>query len=295
MRPVCVMPCGKPQAMQLTDSQRQTLASLADEMDMYLAASEDEPYAPSITKDPVTFGKLTKLESRMETDFKRYFKDLAPRLTDAVSWATYRRKVADDDADPMIKVAMETIEQDEKLLIKVAFDFFAEAELIGIQAGVVNYNIPVDFQSLQQVIQRQAIRYSNKFVSDISDTTRSQLRQALRLSIDLGETVDEAQARVAKVIDNPVRARMIARTEPVNSYGRGILVFGENTGAKKKVIDAVIDDRTSQICLELQRKYGQQSQAIDIKKPYTWAANGGGSKTEPGFHVKCRTGHYLLY
>lgn len=277
----------------LNDSQRQTLSGLANEIDVYIKASEGEDYAGSIKADPVTFDKLLKLEARAERTYAAYYKDLAPRLADSVNWSQYRLRQADDD--PMVTAAAQLIEDDKKILVELSFAFFEEAETLGAQAASTINKIPYDFQTFQQVIQRQAIRYSNKLVTDIDNTTLKQLRQALRTSLDLKETADQAAGRVIQIINNPVRAHMIAHTEPVNVYGRGVVVFGQNTGAKKKIWDSVIDDRTSKICIELQDKYGTQDKAQDISKKYTWSAAGGGSTMQPGAHVLCRSGHWLLY
>lgn len=280
--------------VRLSDSQRQTLGTLASEIDRYIQAAEGEEYADSITADPRTFKQLLQVENRAERTYRAYLKDLAPRLADAVNWSEYRRKSAAED-DPMVSAAAQLIDNDTKVLIEISFAFFEEAENLGAQAAGTINKIPLDFQTIQQVVQRQAIRYSGKFVSGIDATTLKQLQQALRTSLDLKETVDQAHARVIEIIDNPVRAHMIARTEPVNMYGRGVVVFGENTGAKKKIWDSVIDNRTSKICIELQDKYGTQEKAQDIGKKYTWSAAGGGSTMQPGAHVLCRSGHWLLY
>lgn len=281
----------------LTPSQQQEINELHSDIRHYVEAADSEAYADSITKDMPTFKRLIQCEAKTEREFGKYFDTLGRRIATVINWTAYNRLVKASDTEAMIKVALTLIEGDKTLLVSLGFNMFEEASTIGVDAAVANYNIPVKYEALQTKIKRQAIRYSNDLVKQVNSTTRDILRTNLRTSIELGENINDATDRIMNTLNDPkgTRAYRIARTEPVNSYGRGTLLFGQETGAKGKVADVVLDDRTSLICKEIHAKYGGQKQAIPLSRPYTWQVAGGGSKDTPGFHVLCRTGHHLIY
>jgi hypothetical protein len=272
------------------------LAQALAELDGLIQAAEGETYAKSIRRDAPTFDRLVKLENRMQREFRAYFKALAPLVVDRINWNAYRRITAADE-DQIIQIAIQMLEDQRKVLLSVTFPFFDESLHIGADAASNINHVPYDGTSLEKLIQRQAIRYSNQFVKQVDTRTRDLLKHNLRTSIDLGEDVSTATKRIMETLgdENGIRARAIARTEPVNAYGRGIHLFGDQTGASGKVLDVVNDSRISPICAELHQKYGSQEKAIPLNKLFKWSAGGGGSKSEPGFHVHCRTGIWLVY
>lgn len=271
------------------------LGSLYFELDAYIQAAEGEGYPDSITQDTKAFNKLVKLERAMQKDLAVYFKTFAnQRVARLIDWGEYRirRRKA---AELVVEVNAAAFEDEQKILLNVLFDYIVEGEGIAANASSTFYNVPIDELNLQAAIQREARQYSNRLVTNINKTTRAALQSNLNASIDLGEDIDMASKRIAQRIGDPQRAVTIARTESVNSYGQGVNTFGKTTGAKGKVADVVQDERTSPICKEIASKYGSQQKAIPLNQDYTWSAAGGGSKPSPGFHVNCRTGHWLLY
>ncbi len=275
---------------------RHDLVAALAELEAVIQAADGESFPDSISRDKPTFARLQKLERRMQREFRAYFMALAPLVVGSLNWSAYRRISAADE-DQIIQTAFHIFRAQRKILVTVTFPFFDESLHIGAEAASNLNNVPYDGTSLEKLIQRQAIRYSNKFVSGIDKRTMDLLRQNLRTSIDLGEDVKSATQRLLDTLgdSNGIRARAIARTEPVNTYGRGIHLFGQHTGAKGKVLDVVNDSRVSPICAELHTKYGSQDQAIPLSRDFRWSAGGGGSKSEPGFHVNCRTGMWLVY
>lgn len=278
----------------LTNNQQ--LGNAYFELDAFIQAAEGEQWPDSITSNPKTFARLQKLEGTMQRALAAYFKDFAAnRVMHLVDWREYRNRQYQQAAELVVEVNAAAFAAEQKILLNVLFDFIVEGSGIGADASSVLYNVPFDTFSLQAAVERQARQYSTSLVKGISKTTREGLRSSLETSLSLGEDIDTATQRIAKRVGNPARATTIARTEAVNSYGEGTLTFGKQTGAKGKVADVVQDDRTSPICQEIARSYGNSNKPLDINKPYTWFAAGGGSAHAPGFHVNCRTSQYLIY
>lgn len=282
---------------KISSSQLEVLNNLDAELRHYIEAADGEDYSPAIEKDKATFKQLVKLETKTEREFAGYFKDLGDKLSVAINWSAYNSQIKAANTDILITGALQLLEDERKILVSLAFGTYKEGIGIGLVAGGNLYNMPLNLANVQAKVDSQALKASNQLVKDVNSTTRDTLRSNLRTSLSLGESVDEAQLRIMNTLNDPggFRSRAIARTEPVNSYGNGTLLFGQETGAKGKVISAVIDDRTSPICRELQERYGSQNNAQKLDKPYVWYSAGGGSSDAPGFHVNCRTGHYLLY
>lgn len=286
--------------MTESTSPKQKLVNLRRDIDGLLAASEAENYADIYKEDPETFDKLLKIESRAERKSKQFFKEVGKEMAESIDWNQYQRLAkADrrDEVERMISASLAVLEEKKKLLVNISFDMFREAELTGMQAASNIHKMPADFTSLENQVLKSARENSNRLVRRVSSTTRERLRQNLASSIQMGEELDDAMNRVQMTLrdDTGIRSRAIARTEPVNAYGEGVQRFGEETGARKKVLDVTFDGKTSQICKQLHSKYGYEDQAQSINRPFTWSVGGGGSQMRPGFHVNCRTGMYLLY
>ena len=264
------------------------------QLDRFIQAAEGEQYPDSITADKKSFAKLLALEASWERAMSVYLKGLAERVPTFINWAEYRRRTI--QADELVVTATAVVmEEENKILLNVLFDFVAEGESIGAEAGTRFYNVPINQLDLQAAIQREARKHAASLAKGLNKTTLKAVRSSIEASIELGEDIETATKRVQKLVNDPQRANMIARTEAVNSYGQGIDTFGHQTGAKAHWLDVVFDDRTSPICTELSNKYGNPNKAIPLSKAFKWQAQGGGSKKAPGFHVHCRTGKYLVY
>ena len=282
---------------KINNTQLKVINDLDATLRYYIEAAEGEDYSPAITKDKDTFKQLIKLEAKTERQFAGYFKNLGDKLIETINWSAYNSQIKAANTDILITGALKLLEDEQKILVSLAFGTYTEGIGIGLVAGGNLYNMPLNLANVQSKVDSQALKASNALVKDVNNTTRDKLRSNLRTSLALGEDVEAAQIRIMNTLNDPggFRSRAIARTEPVNSYGQGTLLFGQETGAKGKVISAVIDKRTSPICRELNERYGSQSHAQKMDKPYIWYSAGGGSSDAPGFHVNCRTGHYLLY
>ncbi|WP_368679957.1 hypothetical protein R1X32_01045 (plasmid) [Rhodococcus opacus] len=101
---------------------------------------------------------------------------------------------------------------------------FGELEL-GIDLGITTLSESVLIAARQQTAE---------LVSQVTDTNRKLIREAINQSIARGEEVNASIARIKKVINNPVRAEMIAQTESVNAYQTGLRNFATETGGEDK-------------------------------------------------------------
>jgi len=118
-----------------------------------------------------------------------------------------------------------------------------------------------------------------ELVSGVSDTNRKLIREAIKSSLARVENLQDAAERIKKVINNPVRAEMIAQTESVNAYQTGMKNFAVETGAKRKTWEALTG--ACKVCSPL------DGETVDVDK---MVSNG---KDQPSAHPRCRCG--LIY
>jgi uncharacterized protein with gpF-like domain len=284
--------------VQATASELAALQSLEAELNLFISAAEGEPWPDAITQDDKAFNGLLKTTDKMTLDLKRYFADFAERRAAAwFNWSEYERQARPNRkaAEVVISADAQLVAEEQKILLNVVFGHLLDIEVMAIEAGSRTYHIPLAELDYLGTVQKQARQYAATLVSEVTKTTVNALRASIATSIQLGEDINGAAERVNKIIDNPARAATIAKTESVNAFGNGTLQYGKQTGAKGKVLSVVLDERTSPICRELAGKYQDSSKPTKIDTDYQWSAAGGGAKKAPGFHVRCRTGHYLIY
>lgn len=279
--------------------QLRELNTLCDELDIYIRAADGEDWSDAITRDPKTFKRLLKAESLAERELKAYFKLFAEeRVIGLVDWTQYDAEFAKlppkavKGAQFDINVDIDALEREKQTVITIILNLLFDGVAIGTDAASAIYNIPVEYQSIVDVAERQARKKGAKLAKNITKTTRDTIRNSVANSLAKGESSDIAKANLQSVINSPVRAEIIARTESVNAYGDGIHNFGEQTNATGKALTVVLDDRTSPTCQELYQKYGDEKKAIPLDKDFSWS---GGTSSAPGFHPRCRTGMFLIY
>lgn len=109
----------------------------------------------------------------------------------------------------------------------------------GGQFGEIEYGINLGITSLSESVLIAAREQTARLVSQVTDTNRKLIREAIRQGIAMGEDVTGTIARIKTVINNPVRAEMIAQTESVNAYQTGLNNFAVETNAKRKTWEAL--------------------------------------------------------
>ena len=256
----------------------------------YVSMSEivraGDAFGPAFDEDKETLKQLIKLESDLERALIKYFNGLAKERMDSyINWNEFRtrsRKAA-DVVDPIGSAGWK---QEAKLFKQAVYDALYLGTVNGINAGVSIYSLPMLQDNITQIAQKTAKKHVATLIKNTNRTSRNMIKNSLLQSIELGETVEEASKRVAKIIKDPNRATTIARTESVNSYGNGLLEFGVESGATHKEWQAVLDNNTSPICLEL------DGQVVKINEPFVYA---GEEIDSPGAHVNCRSSMVLIF
>lgn len=259
-----------------------------------LRAAED--WSDQYGKDPVSHAKLIKNESKWIVAMINFFKVIAadPNL---INWYAYRNQVkADYNVDVIISDNVLTPYSAE--FMKVSLEFVVGIVTAGAQSGEAIYDIPLGLDSTDAIIQRlgtdRVARLVGKRVKpdgtiidnprpeyNITQTLRKDIAQSITTSLNMGETVQEAQARVDKVIKNPKRSEKIARTESVNAFQAGLTEFGTQSNAVGKVWQTV---GATDICATF-----AELGPVPFDFLYDGVFDG------PTAHVGCRCGRRLIY
>lgn len=262
-----------------------------------------EQWAKIITKSRDTHAKLIKTETRLETMLRRYFRELAQIIPmRAINWQRYEQQLRQIQAadDFIVEVFIEdTLEGlEDSMLFGVTFDPVLDAVYMGALAAEELYDIEIGVSRTSANIQRVARQSIAEMVGKkldtngnivdnpkpeykITETTRANIRESIRTSLILYEDTQSAIARMRSTINDPRRATMIAQTEAVNAYNRGILLSGQESGAVGKEWQSI---NTEDICAT-NAKQG----IIKINERF---ASG---HTSPAAHPFCRCGLRLVY
>lgn len=198
-----------------------------------ILASED--WAKGYKKNKDSFAKLIKLETKIERIMRAYLRDLAKeRLTKYINWSEYAKtNVKAYRVDVTVDVEeIDDLEYDA--LLSVIHDPLVLSIALGAETAEAQYNIELGLNQYSSEVLQAAETYTAKMVKGITDTTRDRIKQSISTSLHLGEDTQTAADRLSRIINDPRRAAMIARTESVRSYTRGIEVFGKKSGATRK-------------------------------------------------------------
>ncbi|MGW6120451.1 hypothetical protein ACWFRF_15520 [Nocardia sp. NPDC055165] len=201
-----------------------------------LLASED--WQDSYRKDPKTFKALINSESALEQSVAEYFYEQSLRIDRFVAWHELPAPVR-ATAGPVANNDDPVWRDEEALLTSAVMDLVAELVATGAIAGESIYGIPMGFSTLDEAIMLAARTQVGTLVSNVTVTTRDRIRESIQLSIKAGEDINAARDRILKVVNNPVRAEMIAATESVNSYQTGLKGYAVVTGAISKTWDGL--------------------------------------------------------
>lgn len=248
-----------------------------EQLNVILAA--EEKWAKPYSSDPESHAKLLKLESKYERSMRDYFRGFKSRINNYINWSVYSTTVL-KAFDLNAIVNDDGFEYEDRALLNIVVDLTAAGATIGFEAGENIHNTPIGGEKYTAVVQKFARTYSSRLVTNISATTLDRLQSSLQTSIQLGESTDEAAARIIKTVGSASRARTIARTESVRSYQSGIKIFGEQSGAVGKEWQA------SAGCEVCAPNDGEQIRIDESFKS---------GDTEPPAHPNCRCGLRLIY
>lgn len=230
----------------------QSVQERSDDLGVLILAAER--WVDEYMKDPETHAKLLKLEVRIENTVNRYLAGYAQRVERYIDWFKYSvalRQV--QAAEPNIDVLIEPGEIDNEFQVFIEFVFGPINQGVSLGA-LASENISgrlLGLNETSEIIQRTAKELVADLVGKrvtkdglivdnprakfrITDTIRNDIREAVATSLQLGEDQQGLLRRLKKTIKNPKRAELIARTETVNAYQRGLLTAGIEGGAVGK-------------------------------------------------------------
>lgn len=257
---------------------RQTLLEARAELTQGIRASEE--WTPSYRRHPETFKALLRYEAQLDGQVAEYLAGLAERAPQYVEWTLV--------PEPIKAASSPLANKDDAVwageaidLTKAVIDALTMLTVTGAQFGELEYGITLGVDSLTDWILTAAREHTAGLVSQVTDTNRKLIQEAIKKGIALGEDRDAMVARIRKVINNPVRAEMIAQTESVNAYQSGLLNFGIETGAKSKTWEALAG--ACQICAPL------DGETVGITETFSNGVD------RPSAHPRCRCGVIYNY
>ncbi len=287
---------------------RQTLIEReAVRLTAILAASEK--WAPQYGKAPEQHADLINAEAELQLVLTKFFKNMQKQVRDYVNWQHYDYQVSlnkpatlsRDTLDYNIDVVVNSqqIDNNDTNFIKVSLKTVQKAVTAGFMAAELTakappLGIPSTSALIQKLSTKQVANLVGKTVNDdgsivdnpkaefnVIDTVRNDIAQSVKTSLGLGETTDEAVARMAEVINPIDRAETIARTESVNAYNAGVMQFGDLSNAVGKEWDtAGADD----ICAD-----------NEDEGPIAFDDDFSSGDSEPPAHPNCRCAIRLIY
>lgn len=259
---------------------RATLLSARTEL--YEAIRASESWQPSYKKDRATFAMLVQQEAQLNTAVAEYLKDLSLRAPNYVDWTRMPQVAAAND--PVDNNDDGSWATEMALLTAAVIALITQITTTGTIAGEAIYNIPAA-GSLEEAILTYARTHTAQLVSQVTNTSRNLIRESIKQSIAAGEGTDKAVQRLMKVINNPVRAEMIAQTESVNAYQGGLAAYAKSTGAKTKTWDVL--PGACEFCSPLS---GETIPVDDL-----FELPNGGEVSQPACHPRCRCGIIYNY
>lgn len=278
--------------------------------DRVIKAAED--WSSRYTNLQDNLANLIIVESRIQRLMRKYFRELADvRSENYINWFMYNDLLARAQASRSIKaynfdvdviISDEMIDLEDKIIVDVLHDQLALAAYLGAQSGELTY-IPIGLSESSVVIQRTAQQTIAELVGKtvqlnkdgsikkivnnknakyrISDVTRKNIRESIRVSLELRENTPDAITRMKKVIKDAKRAEMIAQTESVNAYQKGLFNYGLEAGAIGKAAES---QNTEDICAT-----NENAGPIPLDQPYP------SGQMHPAFHPRCRCTQRLVF
>lgn len=175
--------------------------------------------------------------------------------------------------------------------------------------GMENVEEQTDKNFFPNEMQKQFLSESvASLIKDITDQMEKNIREEIRQGILNQQSIAQIQQRIKKllkgkdltvttkdgekrVISWKERVKTIARTESLRAQEVGKFeAYRQSELDLRKYIDVIEDNRTSPICVQMDKKYGDKKQGIPMDKAFQVTVDGKIIKAMfPPFHPNCRT------
>lgn len=242
-----------------------------------------EQYPNYYQKNARALKTLLKSELKTNIAMRKYFRELSERAIADLNWAEFERRKAS-----VLDYLVQAFWENETLVLKV---FLTKALVDALEGGGLfsEEELKVDVGWSRE--SAPAIEFLNKYTlsaaKSLTETTKGKVLAVLKTSINNGETVDEAAARINKTINDKVRATTISQTETVRAFSAGRMEVGRQVGADRKQWRTAADNRVSSYCLANER-------LGVVPFNYKYDDFVGEKITEPPAHPNCRSGIQLF-
>ena len=250
------------------------VADQLEQLDRVIIAAED--WAKAYKKQPEVLAKLIKLEAKLMRVLRKYFKTLASeRVNNYINWYKYQQEsVKAFNFDVTVDV-QEILDVEYGTLMQVIYEPLQAMLSLGATSAQESYNIDLGISKYSSSLAKAADDYTGELVTGITETTRDRIKQSISTSLRVGDNQQQALARLQEVAGDINRAEMIARTETVRSYNKGITLFGRESNATAKTWEVSSDPCS--IC---------EANGLDGSIPFDSQFNSGDD--EPPAHPNCR-------
>ena len=253
--------------LQTLDLKTLEKMSFESEVFLFKQSNGGEDYTARYKNDP-HFNELIEYTVKLKRKIVAHFKSLKDKIpmlvaVDKLSAADYSYGSNGLEDYWLYPYAWEKEQND---LGSVLYDFLLPIIIIGAMSLerelAYHSNIHDDNSPAIKEIRKTALKYSK----GITDTTKGMILEQIKTSTSLAETRDQLVSRLNKLIDNEIRAELIAQTESVRAYSEGRHMIAEELGLEKKVWEATFG--ACPICLGLNNVEINATEAFPGGYPY---------------------------
>jgi HK97 family phage portal protein len=180
-----------------------------------------------------TFAMLTAPQEKHYTEVMRRFFEI--QHAEVMKQVNKQRGVKDVKASIQSNVPFENMNEANNRIKIMSTLAVREALVSGMRLGATEIGHTIDFNIYEANILRALERRLNK-IKDVNDTTYNLIKQEMAKSIQLGESIGEAAARIDKVykFSEDFRSTRIAQTEIIGSTNEGQLMAWIDAGVEYK-------------------------------------------------------------
>lgn len=258
------------------------MSKIEDEIDkLGMVISAAEKWTSSYTKAPQSHAKILKVEAKMGRIMRKHFRGLAKeRIGKYINWLEYHNQLIKAYDVKVIFDKKGFIDEEDSILFEAFYDVYLDGMDAGISGAQELSGHDIGMTSSNDAVLKAAREQTAQLVTQIDGTTRDRISQSIETSIRMGESTQEAAARLEGLVNDSYRAEMIARTEAVSSYTQGTLSFARESNAATKVWQAL--DPSDEEC-------DIDGEEVGVDEEFSNGEDG------PPVHPNCRCGIQLTY